>query len=417
MEQNEGGINMNDESKRALYWQSYLSIEKELFEVANYVYITDTPFTKKSSGISPLRTYSNKISDLLVRCCIEIESIIKFLYEYLYDFLTSEEQVKYPSISSKKDYFDGKYFELVNRFFFLDTKVVHINNPIFDLSDSERDITPFDHANFETKSGWKGAYQSVKHNRYNTLEQGNVKNLLHACAALYLLNIYSRDLEIDVYPHEPLQEWYTLGSEIFSVQKPTKPNDYMDLVIKNDRPICNEKTPLVLHYSKKNYEVVKSLFNQYQERYNKWLSSQPEINEPGFLSTSLGLFDGKSDSMNDVFNYRIKKYKEISDFNEKKNIFVHSDDWNYLKYNDLLDINEDMLNPTNIDDEIERLEQKYQDAKRNALFIQPFLDSIDKIPLTICVYGILPASSYDQVNFEDIANYGGIETNIGKKND
>jgi len=42
-------------------------------------------------------------------------------------------------------------------------------------------------------SKWKRAYQALKHDRYGSLKQGTIENLLNALGALYILNIYYAD--------------------------------------------------------------------------------------------------------------------------------------------------------------------------------------------------------------------------------
>lgn len=54
---------------------------------------------------------------------------------------------------------------------------------------------PLRKANKRSTSGadWAKAYQAVKHNRSLNLSKGNIKHLLRASAALFLLNLYYRD--------------------------------------------------------------------------------------------------------------------------------------------------------------------------------------------------------------------------------
>src|SRR5690606_8987277 len=71
--------NMN---KSNIFWQTYLKLEKELLEVAKYIYITDTKITNHSRQVdsAQMETYSPHIADLIIRTCIEIEAISKELY-------------------------------------------------------------------------------------------------------------------------------------------------------------------------------------------------------------------------------------------------------------------------------------------------------------------------------------------------
>ena len=53
-----------------LYWHVYQNLEKELLDIGDTVFIVD----------GQLDVYSVRIADLLVRTCVEIESIAKELY-------------------------------------------------------------------------------------------------------------------------------------------------------------------------------------------------------------------------------------------------------------------------------------------------------------------------------------------------
>lgn len=72
--------------KSDIFWQSYLSLEKELIEVPNFIYIADVANAHEGGKevIKPcdaqLMTFSPHIADLLIRCCVQIEAISKELY-------------------------------------------------------------------------------------------------------------------------------------------------------------------------------------------------------------------------------------------------------------------------------------------------------------------------------------------------
>ena len=53
-----------------LYWPIYKNLEREFIELSNWIHIDD----------NQLSIYSVKISELLIRCSVEIESISKDLY-------------------------------------------------------------------------------------------------------------------------------------------------------------------------------------------------------------------------------------------------------------------------------------------------------------------------------------------------
>lgn len=68
-------------------------------------------------------------------------------------------------------------------------------------------------------SDWKKAYQAVKHDRVNSLQKGNIKNLIRALAALYILNLYYKSEIFDLgKDHSGLNLSENMGSDIFSVK-------------------------------------------------------------------------------------------------------------------------------------------------------------------------------------------------------
>ena len=72
--------------KSDIFWQTYLSLEKEFINVSNFIFITDEITTHENGKEitkpcnSQLETFSPHIADLLIRCCVQIEAISKELY-------------------------------------------------------------------------------------------------------------------------------------------------------------------------------------------------------------------------------------------------------------------------------------------------------------------------------------------------
>lgn len=52
------------------------------------------------------------------------------------------------------------------------------------------EIIPLFNCNERGKGQWKKAYQSIKHDRVNSIKKANIKNLLLTIGALYILNLY-----------------------------------------------------------------------------------------------------------------------------------------------------------------------------------------------------------------------------------
>ncbi|WP_255897577.1 hypothetical protein, partial [Rufibacter sediminis] len=164
-----------------LYWPVYKSIEHEIAELSSKIHFDD----------EQLSVYSVKISELLIRCAVEIESISKDLY-----FKNGGQKA-----NDKDLFFDTDCLEFLEHRWLLSKKKVIVSAPDFYfINDENRILTPLKKANKRGSSGadWAKAYQAVKHNRSQDLKRGNIKNLLRATAALFLLNLYYRDDVFDL---------------------------------------------------------------------------------------------------------------------------------------------------------------------------------------------------------------------------
>lgn len=163
-----------------IYWQLYKGLEREFLTLTEFIHIDD----------DQLNIYSMHIADLLTRTVVEIESISKRLYQ---DNGGTE-------TDHKKMYFDNVCIRYLNSLWNLESKVVVVTSPLLFLKKPKNTVlTPLkDAMNFKTNQvDWNIAYQNVKHNRVEQLREGKVKYLLHALAALYVLNLYHRG---DTYP-------------------------------------------------------------------------------------------------------------------------------------------------------------------------------------------------------------------------
>lgn len=184
------------------YWTVYKNLENELILLSNLIHIDD----------NQLDIYSIKIAELLLRTSVEIESISKALY--------------FKNGGTKSDdaglFFDTDCIDLIENKFKLSKKKVQISAPNFYLTLLENKVlTPLNKANKRgtSSSDWKKAYQAIKHNRVTSLPKANLKNLIRAMAALYLLNIYFNDYS---YPLEKDSSGVdfdrNIGSVIFSIK-------------------------------------------------------------------------------------------------------------------------------------------------------------------------------------------------------
>jgi hypothetical protein len=183
-----------------IYWPVYKNLEKELVELSNQVHIDD----------KQLDIYSVKIIELLLRCSVEIESISKCLYFSLGGVMPSDRDL----------YFDTDCMQLLEDKWLLSKKQVIASSLNFHfLRDENKILTPLKKANKRgtSSSDWKKSYQAVKHDRANNLEKGNLKNLIRAMAALFVLNIYYKDDKFELEKNEKAIP-SNMGSDVFDIK-------------------------------------------------------------------------------------------------------------------------------------------------------------------------------------------------------
>lgn len=186
------------------YWPVYKNLEEETLELTKYIQFTD----------DQLSVYSMHIADLLVRCAMEIEALSKELYWAngglkVYDNMGVERQL----------YFDTDCLEHLNKIWHLSERQVLVSSARFNFEkDENRILRPMHKAHKRGGAKWNKAYQAVKHDRKNCLKDGNIKNLLSAMAALYMLNIYYIDEIFDYGTISNINRMFDnrLGSDLFA---------------------------------------------------------------------------------------------------------------------------------------------------------------------------------------------------------
>ncbi len=132
-------------------------------------------------------------------------------------------------------------------------KVVNVVSPIFYLTkEDSKVLRPLKNSGKRQGTYWGRAYQAVKHDRYESMPNGNIKALLGAMAALYLLNIYYRnDSWLTKNSDINSQNW-SMGSTVFSVLPPITQELWMD------KPIFSE-SPFVASYTNESYSKIKKI--------------------------------------------------------------------------------------------------------------------------------------------------------------
>jgi hypothetical protein len=185
-----------------LYWPIYKNIEKEVLELSNLIHFDD----------EQISVYSVKITELLIRCSVEIESISKDLYI-----------AEGGEIPQNRDlYFDTDCLQTLEDKWLLSKKVLILSSSTFHYQEENNKVlTPLYKSYKRGTSGsdWKKAYQAVKHERVTSLTKGNIGNLIRALGALLILNIYFKN---DVFELEKDNKAISFpincGSDLFSIK-------------------------------------------------------------------------------------------------------------------------------------------------------------------------------------------------------
>lgn len=339
--------------KSDIFWQTYLNLEREAIEVSKYIFFTDEVLVNTKDGIvsqpckSQLETFSPHIADLLVRCCVQIEAISKELY-----FENGGTKAR----GDNSILFDEDCLKLIDMKWQTHNKIVMVVAPFFNFSkDENRILKPLKEAHKRQGTYWEKAYQAVKHDRYSSLQKGNVKAFIHALAALYLLNIYYRN-DSWITKYQDLSKLdLSMGSSIFSVKPPVTGQLWY-----GNKPVCSD-SPYVVKYQDNDYQRIEEVQQKESSALNDYWDKQPELQELEFqIQLQVAIAKEKSDPRQrlmpfwELAKYRLnKKIPNSLPFSERKELLIHSDEWNGWVHQHNKHLEPDELTEDNIQKEID----------------------------------------------------------------
>lgn len=283
-----------------------------------------------------LETFSPHIADLLVRCCVQIEAISKELY---FDLNGKKGR------GDNTIKFDEDCLKLIDKKWETNNKIVLVVAPFFNLTkDENRVLKPLNKAHKRQGTLWAKVYQAVKHDRYACLSLGNVKALLQALSALYLLNIYYRNESWMVKFKDLGRQDYSMGSAVFAV-KPPVANQLWEG--NNAQP---SDSPYVVTYQDDVYQRIDDIRQKEVKALKDYFISQPEINEQAFVNQLQTAIKRSPHSMVEFYElgkYRLnKKIPNTLSFEERKERLIHCEEWKGWIYQ-----NNKHLAPENITEE------------------------------------------------------------------
>jgi hypothetical protein len=224
------------------------------------------------------------IAELIIRCAVEIESISKELYSLLGGNMSPTD-----TNGNKRDlYFDTDCLDLLENNWHICKKEVTVSaRSLYFIEDKHRIITPLHRANKRGTSGskWKQAYQSIKHDRRNSLKKATIENLLYALGSLYILNLYYLDDRQDigrVYLSDH-QFDSRVGSDVFSVHYCSATGLSMSCIMDDsciNPPISEDelnRSIYIVKYDDKSYGEMHKSFCLDSQITEKAFNSLPEI--------------------------------------------------------------------------------------------------------------------------------------------
>lgn len=336
--------------KSDIFWQTYLNLEKEVIEVSKYIFFTDEVLVNGKGGIAvqncktQLETFSPHIADLLIQCCVQIEAISKELY-----FDNGGTKVR----GDTGIYFDEDCLKLIDLKWQTHKKVVMVVAPFFNFTKDENlMLKPLKESHKRQGTYWEKAYQAVKHDRYSSLQKGNVKALIHALAALYLLNLYYRNNSWITNYNDVSKIDYSMGSVIFTVKSP----DTKELWYGNTPNIS--ESPYVASYKNDEYQKIEEMQHREQQTLNDYWKIQPELHEPAFVAQIKKASEGNQRVMHiwELAKYRLnKKIPSSLLFEDRKTLLINSEEWNGWIYQHNQPLSVEELTEDNIQKEIDNV--------------------------------------------------------------
>lgn len=340
-------------NKSDIFWQTYLNLEHEMKEVAKYIFVADTINVHRNGqevteNCDPqLQTFSPYIADLLIRCCVQIEAISKELY---HDNGGAKPR------GDNTIFFDEDCLKLIDQKWATHEKKVLVVAPFFNLTkEGNRILRPLKEAHKRSGIYWAKAYQAVKHDRIASIQYGNVKALLQAMAALFLLNLYYRNDKMLLKFQEIDKHGYGMGSSLFSVMSPATNQLWY-----GNNPIVSE-SPYVVKYKEDYYKKIVEMQKYDNDALNKYWQQQPELNDPGFNQIIQAEEKKKESDPNhrilyiwELAKYRLKKQLPSTlPFDERKSRLLQSEAWKCQIHQNNKHLLPDEITPENIDKEID----------------------------------------------------------------
>lgn len=155
------------------FWLQYLSLEKSLLEISEYIAITEDNY----------HCYSFKNMQLFFAVCSEIDSIFKHIRRNIFEDDSIKKNITIVDNISMLD----SFFSAVR-----DTSIVtNISGSLVEFQPFKILFTDYIDKIIDvnkSKSWWQ-EYNAIKHQRLDNFDKASLKNVLESMSALHILNL------------------------------------------------------------------------------------------------------------------------------------------------------------------------------------------------------------------------------------
>lgn len=186
----------------------------EANELYRALQLLELDFKKAFEYVEPcdnnLKTYSQRLYELLLRACTEFEASAKAI-------LCANSYQKSPDDFTIKDY------KLINKA----SKLSEYKVSLLPWSPESKVLQPFKNWKKTHTLNWYSAYNNVKHNRFSKFHDASLENVINAIAGVYII-IYSQInyLAINGIPHN---NQFEIGIEDKDYYKPLVNNSIFSI--------------------------------------------------------------------------------------------------------------------------------------------------------------------------------------------
>jgi len=176
-----------------IYEDIYDIFESELVDIGKYISFTD----------ENLKTYSNKIHELHLRVCSEVENMLKVV---VHNNFVDKDKIREAYPTKKKNLDFEYYLSVACTEFNLNKKIVKFKGAAA-FGQQLDEIQPFNIKADDKVPEWWTAYNKLKHDKLANFNKCTLGDLINSLAGLYILMTYRKQYRKNNPPIEYQNYW------------------------------------------------------------------------------------------------------------------------------------------------------------------------------------------------------------------